>query len=313
MDEAVNYLFNQYLSGEITEDELLELKNLLESNPGLKEEFELLKSSWNNFSDIKNLFNEDKGFLMVRKKISDHHKKRQLIWRMAAIFIGIMMIGGILYVDSNNEVSITARSNVKEIYLPDSSMVFLNKGAVLTYKNPRFLSFNREVSLTGEGFFEITHNSESKPFIVSTNAFDIYVLGTKFNAIAGEDETKVILTEGSVKLINFDNRHKEMLMEPGDLVKVNNQSRGVSTDKVNPDLYSIWKENRIVFDHFSLEEVVRIIQNVFDKEVIINSNNSMSKHLNGSAPVDDLDALLKALSEILDEEVYLKNDTVIIN
>ena len=58
-----------------------------------------------------------------------------------------------------------------------------------------------KVKITGEAYFEVTHNSKS-PFIVEKDDATIGVLGTHFNVNAYEDEgkMKVTLITGSVKV-----------------------------------------------------------------------------------------------------------------
>lgn len=102
-------------------------------------------------------------------------------------------------------------------------------------------------------------------------------------------------------------------MAPNDYVAYNKESNTLTRNKVNAELYSIWKEKYISFENFNLDEVSQIIEQVFNKQVIINNQSLSNKTLSGSAPIDNLSDLLKALSEILGEEILVENDTIIIN
>jgi ferric-dicitrate binding protein FerR (iron transport regulator) len=85
------------------------------------------------------------------------------------------------------------------VSLPDGSRVTLNAGSSLSH--PRRKGGTRKVRLTGEAFFEVTHDPAS-PFVVETDGMDITVLGTKFNVSAFPDETRraVSLVEGRVRV-----------------------------------------------------------------------------------------------------------------
>ncbi len=312
MDEQIFQLFSKHLSKEITQEESVALQTLLHTNPEVQAHFEDFIILWEQTGIFKNSFNTDSGYEILKMKIKTRKQKPGFLLRAVAVFVGVLLVSGFLLLDAQRKTRIVASTNILQLTLRDSSKVVLNKGAVLSYSNPRIMPFKRKVSLQGEGYFEITHNPQN-PFLVKTEEFDVQVLGTKFNVKTEENESIIILSEGKVHLMNFTNKHEEMHLNPGDMVTVNRKSRAVIKSKVNPDLFTIWKEKRIIFNHFNLVEVSKIIQNVFGKEVKINNNNLFNKYLNGSAPVDDLQVLLNALAEVLDEEIYLKNDTIIIN
>ena len=73
------------------------------------------------------------------------------------------------------------RANVT---LPDGTVVKLNSGSVLEYPTV-FSRKERRVKINGEAMFDVAKDAD-KPFIVETFAYDVKVLGTKFNIIAEE-------------------------------------------------------------------------------------------------------------------------------
>lgn len=75
----------------------------------------------------------------------------------------------------------------KKIILPDGTSVLLNAKSVLSLAKD-FNDKCREVTLTGEAFFDVKHNKD-KAFKVHTSDFNINVLGTAFNVKAYPDET----------------------------------------------------------------------------------------------------------------------------
>jgi transmembrane sensor len=86
------------------------------------------------------------------------------------------------------------------VYLPDSTMVWLNTNSSLSYTDD-FGKQQRQVTLKGEGYFNVRHDKE-KPFTVITEYANLRVLGTSFNI--REDSSHVVLTvaEGSAKLFS---------------------------------------------------------------------------------------------------------------
>lgn len=88
----------------------------------------------------------------------------------------------------------------KTILLPDSSVVVLNRNSHL-HIDRTFDPNHRSVRITGEGYFDIKHDP-AHPFIVSTEAYTIHVLGTIFNvrAYPGEGITATALIRGKVEI-----------------------------------------------------------------------------------------------------------------
>jgi len=126
----------------------------------------------------------------------------------------------------------TANGEQYQVVLPDGSHVWLNAASSLTYP-VTFAGKSREVELTGEGYFEVTHN-KAMPFKVRTLQQEIQVLGTHFNVNAYKDEpvTATTLLEGSVK-VTLTADHKAITIVPGQQTIVN--QIGLSVHEVDTD------------------------------------------------------------------------------
>ncbi|MDP4238652.1 MAG: FecR domain-containing protein [Bacteroidota bacterium] len=87
-----------------------------------------------------------------------------------------------------------------DVVLPDGTRVMLNSQSSIVYNNDNQLH-QRKVNLKGEAHFKVTKNPK-KPFVVSTECFDVEVLGTTFNVktYESDDIHVVALLEGKVKL-----------------------------------------------------------------------------------------------------------------
>ncbi|MCK5537342.1 MAG: FecR family protein [Bacteroidales bacterium] len=311
MQEDLFQLFVRHFSSETTEEEEIRLKLILEQNSDALIDFNALAETWEKSGEFKNAFDIEKGLASLKQKIKQKEKQNMLFWRIAAIFISFIFISSALYWDYNQSITFQANNGIKKIILPDSSLIYLNKNASISYATSYLWRFNRNVKLKGEAFFDIK-SKECEEFIVKTNSFEIQVLGTQFNVCSNNQESTIVLKEGKVRLFNFKGEQKDIVMSPGDCISYNKKNNSLKKDVVNPDLFSIWKEKRIRFNNFNLSEVAHIINQVFGKKVNIKNKSLINKRLNGSAPIDDLDILLKALSEILGEELSIQNDTIII-
>ena len=314
MQEELFQLFVRHFSGETSEKENEQIKHILDTDKEAYINYKMMSDTWTNSLKLKHHFDPKTGLLRLKEKIREKEKEKNklLLWRVAAIFIAFFVLSSVLYVDFNQTTTIIASKAVEKIFLPDSSVVFLKKNASLSYRSSYLFDFNRKVVLHGEAFFNIRKKNNHEKFTVSTNSLKIQVLGTQFNVQSTNHKSQIVLKEGKVRLFNFKKEQAEIIMSPGDYVSYNDVENSITKNIVNPYLYTIWKEDKINFQNFNLKEVSSIIKQIFGKEVKIKNKTLINKRLNGSAPIDDLNILLKALSEILGEDLIIQNDTIII-
>jgi len=95
---------------------------------------------------------------------------------------------------------------VRKVYLPDSSMVALTPGSYIRVA-PAFNVTTREITLTGEAFFEISRD-EQKPFYVIANEVTTKVLGTSFTvkAYPYDKDITVAVKSGRVSVYTHERR-----------------------------------------------------------------------------------------------------------
>src|SRR5690606_17310850 len=96
------------------------------------------------------------------------------------------------------------------------------------------------------------------------------VLGTEFNLKAYPDEqlnTKTTLVQGAVSL-HADG--KSLNLKPGEQGLMNSQ--GLSKRKVDPSLFTAWKDNKFVFEEMELHEALKILSRWYDFDFIIENS-----------------------------------------
>jgi ferric-dicitrate binding protein FerR (iron transport regulator) len=213
-------------------------------------------------------------------------------WLSAAA--AILLISGAAFLWSNNskhKVIESAYGQIKEYSLPDGSQVTLNANSEVELGKGWEEGKEREVWLKGEAFFRVQKTAHKSRFIVHTKAMDIVVTGTQFNAIARDDESSVLLTEGSVTLLTAEG--EQIKMQPGDFVKLHN-NRPVK-ETVNEQKVLAWKQSKLVFENTTMKEVARVITKHYGIRVSIPEKEMGEKKISGVMPNDSLDVLLNAL------------------
>jgi transmembrane sensor len=306
------------------------------------EKFETLKEAKSilQFLYFKIPQPEHKDYLDVKRKIkqginkSDPHfpgtylmEKSQAsgiaIWRKAAaFFVGITLLG-IMYFFFLHErpttIYATKYGEIRNIVLPDSSMVTLNANSTLTLSSNWRQS--REVWLEGEAFFAIEkleyvdessgENPSSQPvkFIVHTDNLDVEVLGTRFNVNERRGMTKVVLNSGRVQLKN--NRDEEIVnMQPGDFVAYSKTDRKFLKQEVDPKLFISWKEGRFAFEGTPIREIAQMLEDNYGYEVKIGNQALASRKFTADIPSHDVGILLILIAESLDVKAEKINNEI---
>ncbi len=192
----------------------------------------------------------------------------------AVLLIPVLMALGIMVLKTQHTQQLSAFSNTIEIvaptsgllnyYLPDSSLVVLNKGAHLVV--PLSYNTNRTVALSGKGYFDVASNPDL-PFIVDMKAGKVQVLGTKFTAHSIDTEQmEVILNEGAVNA-NFHNETKCVVLKPDERLVVN--ACDYTVENIHSDSYIEWINEKLVFKNEPFEKVCKRLSDWFNADIVI--------------------------------------------
>jgi len=158
------------------------------------------------------------------------------------------------------------------VMLPDGSKVWLNAASSLTFP-VRFSSSERKVSLTGEGYFEITHlvnKNKRVPFTVIILKGDqqsqkVEVLGTHFNinAYSNEPDVKTTLLQGIVRVQTKDNY--ATTLKPGQQAVLHNDK--ITLQNADTEVAVAWKNGEFVFRE-DLRSAMRKISRWYNVDVV---------------------------------------------
>lgn len=188
----------------------------------------------------------------------------------------------------------TPRGGQYKLVLPDGSDVWLNAASSITFPTA-FTGKERDVTVTGEVYFEVAHNAK-KPFHVKVNAMNIEVLGTHFNINSYTDESyiKTTLLEGSVKISRNDG--ETVLLEPSQQAQVN-QLTDEPITITTPDINQVmaWKNGRFFYTNTDLKTIMRQVMRWYDVDVKYKGNIPVRYFTADISRDNNLSAILKVL------------------
>jgi len=323
--EYIDTLIAKVLSQEATTSEQAELDAWKLLNPENAVYFNKMHKLFIKVPEVQHLeqFNTDAAWEKLKKEINSEKpagKVRQLksennryeFIRVAAM---ILFVAGVAFAaykitenNTANPVIVSSSDSVKELPLPDSSQVVLNKNSKLTYafsKNKRF------VELHGEAFFELAAD-KNRPFEVLAGNVIIRDIGTAFNVKApdGSDSLVVYVTDGEVALTSLN---KESLIlkkgEEGIYIKTLDKFIKVAKADTNATAY---KTKIFVFENASLEAVAQKLNEVYGTQISI-ADVIKSCHLTATFKNENADRIVDIIAETLQLKVSRDNKKIILD
>jgi len=147
----------------------------------------------------------------------------------------------------------TPRAGQYSLVLPDGTRVWLNSASTLSYPT-YFDGRSREVTLTGEAYFEVVKNA-MQPFHVNVRNVTVRVLGTGFTLRAYSDEGRVTATLLKGKIVVHDGRRERMLV-PNEQVNIDREQNWQIQQSVDPESVLAWKNRIFYFTHADIPTVM---------------------------------------------------------
>lgn len=293
--EDLNWeLLAKYATKEEVSNENSNVESWLNQSDENREEMKISRQMLekvDSFYKTKN-FDSDSAWQNVHSKINP--KKAQIIqhknvrkeailkfYKYAAIVLIALLLGSVGYYfgffnqkpAEFNEILLAEKQVLNEIVLPDGSVVALNSNSQLQFPK-KFKNDVREVTITGEAFFDVKPNPE-KPFVINAGNAQVKVLGTSFNVRAyPETETvEVVVKTGKVQVIRkkteTQTTMRDVILVPGEKGTLYNESNTLEkTINSNPNFIA-WKTHDLVFNEVPLSKVIQCLEEAYHIDILI--------------------------------------------
>ncbi|MBX7164250.1 MAG: FecR domain-containing protein [Saprospiraceae bacterium] len=201
----------------------------------------------------------------------------------AACLLGLFVFAGLKVFNYSNKVQ-TISTNLRTIStfnLEDGTVVKLNKGSSLSFPK-HFKKGNRNVTLKGEAFFEVSKDAQ-RPFVIHVSEGDITVLGTSFNVFQGDNRSlSILVTSGQVKFTP-ENSSTPVFISKGE--KMTFDSEGIIQKEMDLAANDLaWFRKTLQFENVSLTQVLKDISKFY--AVDIRADRPCIDELRFSSPGD---------------------------
>jgi transmembrane sensor len=315
-EQKLTDLIGKFLAGKAND---IEKKQLNDWYSGQIEK----EAIWAGDSDRE----ESKVEARMLRQIKDHVNStrpnisffdKRFILRVAATFAGLLFCaGGYFYATRQKEKSVAASisgpvkvSENKYLTLPDSSIVVLHGRSKITYS---FNGKERQLSLVGEAYFDIKHNTQ-KPFIIHTGSVITTVLGTAFNikAYPGQSIT-VSVTRGKVSVV-AENRKVVAVLLPNQQVIYNDAAKSTRLQHVKTQEVISWAKSDMPLDDIPFKEVAELLSRRYGIEMKFKNSDIEKCLIHGRFDgTESIKQVLDALTQTIGATYTLDKHVVVID
>jgi transmembrane sensor len=317
-----NELVSKFFAGEISDSELDQLLLWLDSDPENRRIFNQENEVWQEASFRNKLENykNDSAWLSISSKLELGKGKprsvtviRKNYFRIlvaAASVICLLAIGGVSswfisvrsyhQISENQSIIETNEGEKAHVILPDSSEIYLNSGSRIQYISDYNL-FKRTVQLSGEAYFVVSTN-KAKPFVVKSNDLTVTATGTRFNIFSFPNENRVETTMEEGKIDVSVKGQAPINVKAGQQVVYNVKNGDVFVHDVNPDTYTSWRENKLLFFDTPFEEVLRKVGRKYNVTFEVAGHDLMDLKFTATfidESIEEVMQMLKTVSPVM--------------
>jgi transmembrane sensor len=351
--EHIWFLMSRSLTGEASSEENETLFRLLENQPELMQQYELIKKCWKpesqqeqnqsangkiahilQLSAVEDALNKGN-----RTSIPQRVYKFRKTYRFAAVFICFVALALLLTrrnkgkTIASHEIVAQKGSRTRTI-LPDGSTVWVNAGSRISY-GPEFNVKNREVILFGEAYFDVLKDPH-RPFIVHAGRLNIKVLGTVFNVKSYPDDhtTETTLIRGLVQITMANSSEAPIYLHPNQKIvlpqatavqtnipglnsKEKNQlspiTRLDSNLKENERIETAWVYNRLEFRGDNFLELSKKLERWYNITIHFEDPQVKELTFNGSLENENAAQAFRALQIANSFNFKIKNNEIFIS
>lgn len=171
----------------------------------------------------------------------------------------------------------------------------------------------REVRITGKAYFDIQRD-ENRPFIIHTGNAKVQVLGTSFLVDTYGTKTEVCVESGLVELSKSLNNSEEfsVRLAKGEMGLITNSNRGIIKKNIDNLNYLAWKTKVITFNESSMDEVKKVLEDVYGIMVTFENpsfkNCKLTAKFNKKKPKDAIEIIARTFGM---EYEYSNNKAVL--
>ncbi|WP_455827152.1 FecR family protein [Pseudomonas graminis] len=264
-------------------------------HPKHQYEFDVLQGMWN----ATDLLPKARLQALCESRAEQPRRRASVRYAVAAslvaVALGLGLFSGLDHPKPYTAEFSTRLGEHRQVALPDGSLIDLNSRSIVAvhYEKGR-----RGVALKqGEAMFSVEHDT-SRPFVVAAGAGQVTVTGTRFDVRRDDDQTRVAVEAGTVR-VQGRSADEGVTLTAGRGTHVDSKGQVAVAYAVNTEELTAWRTGKLVFNNATLGEVAREVSRYREQPLRVSTPAVGNLRLTSVFKANDTDALLKALPHIL--------------
>lgn len=237
--------------------------------------------------------------------------RRKVFFRrywMAVASVMLLLIGfGLFYRMDRKESEwvsvVTVPGQLKDVYLPDSTLVSMAGNSTLRYDVKKYGKERRVVEMKGKAFFQVKRD-EARPFSVHTARTEVTVLGTGFQVNERPEATQVNVLTGKVRF-SADEVSEPVILTAGMSASYSEEKKEIEIGTEENLNELSWKTKQLRFNDTPLEQVIRDLNEYYHVKI---TNKAGASDARLTATFNDLplDEVLLVINQTLDVRLVFR-------
>lgn len=328
INKNIEIILSKYLTGEATNAEIIEAEKLISTDKECKAYFKKIKqikdAAEENYLrtkiDADAAFNHFLKFTETDNIPNIDSKEKSNVFSIIYKIAAVIVIGAAIWSvyknnisDSTNFTAITSGSSqILKDTLIDGSIITLNKNSKCRLSND-FGKKHRQLTLDGEAFFDVFHDSKN-PFIIETSNIFIKVVGTSFNISSYPENDSVVVTvkSGTVEVYSSEKNTEMVILNKGECAIFNKTSKKfIKEDNTNPN-FQAWNNKIIYFDRIEMIKVVKLLNEIYSTNISLQNKSLYHCILTADFNNQSIENILEVIAATLEADYYAKDSSFII-
>jgi transmembrane sensor len=206
----------------------------------------------------------------------------------------------------------TVKGKKSHLTLPDGSNVKLNADSRITYQSD-FGIKNRDLTLEGEAFFEVTPD-KTRPFNIQTGRLMTTVVGTSFNinAYAANPQIKVAVKTGVVQVASeLKTKYESQIrLLPEQMSVFDKAGKELTIKAFDPKFELAWVDDKIALRNADFQEIKQLLERQYAVTVVVQNGLKVKEEFNATFENATINKVLDALNYTSEFHYKLVKDKV---
>ncbi len=242
--------------------------------------------------------------------------RRAWVWSAGAAIAAAFVAGAVLVpskglLGGRETTYVTGVGERRTIALEDGSRIDMNSASRVTV---RFERHARRIKMDDAQVFFDVAKDPARPFLISAGDTQVRVVGTRFDVRRRDGQVAVNVQRGLVEVRpHLSKDATPFRLRPGQgLAHKEGQAADARLSTVAVEEVAGWRQGRLIYRDQPLSQIAGDMNRLFPRPVKLGDAEAANMRLSGVLIVDEQDAMVDRLSQLLPVRTTTTKDAIVI-